>query len=107
MRSQADLAKMFVDGAGDGRASHMHISDLGVGTALVGYGWAIYAYREGETRRFFFFEGWRGYSKITTSKHLPAIRHHLPSNTIVVPEVRPQVSSFDPQKYSLVNYVIG
>lgn len=65
MMSQSDCARRFEEGATSGRASNVHIAELSGGwTALVGYGWAVYAVRD-NSGTIHAYPDWHGYSQAT------------------------------------------
>lgn len=64
---QRELARDFFAGEASGSASNVEIQQLAGGTALVGYGHAVYAYRY-YTGHVVYFHGWQGYSIATNSQ---------------------------------------
>ena len=67
-----EIVKKFAAGAKKGHSNSMAIVQLpNSTTALIGYGWAIYAKRRG--KQIIVYDGWRGYST-TTSHHMGLIR---------------------------------
>lgn len=78
-----ELIKRFIRGETTGTASRMEIREMGDGTALVGYGWALYAYRSpsGEIQ---LYNGWDGYSS-TTTKHLRYFKPDEASYAVDIP----------------------
>ena len=65
MVSQATLAQKFKNGDTSGQASNVSIVRLvGGWTALVGYGWAVYAVRV-NNGNIHVYPGWRDYSMST------------------------------------------
>lgn len=65
---QRELAERFAEGATDGKASNAQIRRLvGGQTALVGYGWAVYAVRS-PSGTITAYRGWYGYSPATSTQ---------------------------------------
>ena len=61
MTSQKNLSRQFAAGKTSGKASNMEITELDDGrTAIIGYGWAIYATRE--DGKIYVFEDWGEWS---------------------------------------------
>ena len=67
MTSQRELARQFYAGAQDGSGSNVAIQQLAGGTAIVGYGHAVYAYRY-PSGNIVYFHGWQGRSTATNSQ---------------------------------------
>lgn len=75
--SQKELARKFENGHSTGKASAVSISEIGThGTFLMGYGWAIYAFRRSRDGEVFLYPDWHGYSN-TTSKHITQLKRRL------------------------------
>lgn len=64
---QSELAEAFFNGAANGEASNVQLQQLAGGTALVGYGHAVYAFRY-PSGHVVYFHGWQGYSTATNSQ---------------------------------------
>lgn len=78
--SQRELGRAFQNGATEGKASNVQLMDLDDVTAVVGYGWAIYAYRDKETGTITAHRGWHGYSP-STSSQMTRMRLSHPADT--------------------------
>lgn len=63
--SQHELGRRFRNGKTSGTASNVKIDDRENGTALIGYGHAMYAFRTNDGT-IIYFRGWYGYSASTS-----------------------------------------
>lgn len=107
--SNRELVKRFVNGSTSGRANQMDIREGPISydgttyvkpgeTAIIGYGWAIYASRT-DTGRVVVFNGWRewakgkpGHSGQTTLQHISLIEEKA-SPTFIYDQRKAQCSS--------------
>jgi hypothetical protein len=64
--SQLEVGRRFRNGKTSGKASNVEIKEYDDFTALVGYGWAVYAIRNKQTGDVIYFSGWDGYSSSTS-----------------------------------------
>jgi hypothetical protein len=64
--NQSEVGRRFRNGKTSGKASNVEIKNYDDFTALVGYGWAVYAVRNKQTGDVIYFSGWDGYSQSTT-----------------------------------------
>lgn len=86
-QDNATVVRSFVNGATNGQANRMDIREGPLSyagteyvhegeTALIGYGWAIYAKRTG-TGRIVVFNGWRDWAKDKPGHSGSTTLHHL------------------------------
>lgn len=89
MTSQRKLGELFAVGEQSGSASNVQIVETKTGSAIVGYGYAVYFERQGGT--IVRYDGWRGYS-VSTSCQLTKLSDGILRN------LRGSIESSDEQK---------